>query len=211
MGLLGVAASPMGDQHGRVLVHLNEKYRTTELGGLQRHFQGRIHQDERARLTAINGVEGSSLPHLGTRHPVNLDNQHDLAIKLANQGRLPEAAELFSNAWQGRLKLLGKDHPLTHQSLREFAELKRRQGDREAAKELLGQSQCHGYSQRHPLAGNGTLVTARTHTHICPKVPRSKRLSNYPTPNPGKPPLDKETIRRSFSMSAEIRCSPFLE
>eukprot|EP00930_Biecheleria_cincta_P007265 TRINITY_DN108464_c0_g1_i1.p1 TRINITY_DN108464_c0_g1~~TRINITY_DN108464_c0_g1_i1.p1 ORF type:complete len:228 (+),score=14.12 TRINITY_DN108464_c0_g1_i1:59-685(+) len=188
-----------------------EKLRTSSLGGplgLRRPTQLQI--SEGLRLKTIHGVEGSSRNHLGPLHPVNHDDLHDLGTLYARQGQLVKAAEAYKQAWEGRQATLGADHPMTHQSMREFAEVQRRYGNRETALEILKNNECHGFSQRHPSAGSAVLATAKSHTHICPKVPRAIPGSVYPTPDPAsrygwlEPHLREQLFRRSMSMSGML-------
>ncbi|CAJ1439557.1 unnamed protein product [Effrenium voratum] len=137
----------------------------------------------------------------------HLDELHDLGVNLARQGRLAEAESALHQAWQGRSGRLGADHPMTHNSLRECAELRRRRGDEGTCETLLRQSRCHGLHQRHPEMGNGLLPTTQHHTKVTPKNPRALQHSEFPTRNPGPCRFDEQTLRRSFSMS-EIRKSP---
>eukprot|EP00931_Biecheleriopsis_adriatica_P044817 TRINITY_DN25677_c0_g1_i1.p1 TRINITY_DN25677_c0_g1~~TRINITY_DN25677_c0_g1_i1.p1 ORF type:complete len:220 (+),score=32.94 TRINITY_DN25677_c0_g1_i1:25-684(+) len=176
--------------------------------------QSRLVHLEKAQLRVLHGPEGSSKRHLGGKHPINHDDLHDMAVILASQGRLAEAEAYFGQAWKGRSAKLGENHPMAHQSLRECAEMRRRQGDAQGAKEMLKDNHCHGFHEHHPAGGNDTLATCFSHTQITPKSYRWERGSSYPTPNPGiplvglEPHLKEQHLKRSFSMSAEIRKSP---
>eukprot|EP00440_Ansanella_granifera_P020094 gb/GFBE01021831.1/.p1 GENE.gb/GFBE01021831.1/~~gb/GFBE01021831.1/.p1 ORF type:complete len:200 (+),score=27.65 gb/GFBE01021831.1/:1-600(+) len=173
----------------------------------------RLQQEHQLRRH-IQGPEGTSKPHLGAAHPMHHDRLHELGTELVMQGRLAEAEEAYHAAWEGRKAKLGEDHTLTHQSLRELAEARRRRGDHKGCAELLSSRQCHGFNQRHPTAGNATLAATSSHTHVSPKMYRSQRGALYPTPDPGphlaglEDHLKKQFMKRSFSMSADIRKSP---
>lgn len=113
------------------------------------HVQAR---DQKCRLDGTYGAKKYLFPN----HPEMSDQFADMAKTKAHQGRLAEAAELHSLAWEGRKATLGETHPLTQRSLRELAEVQKRCGLQGAAMEMLHTNGCHGYSTRH-------ITTSRQH------------------------------------------------
>mmetsp|Transcript_40326 Transcript_40326/g.93489 ORF Transcript_40326/g.93489 Transcript_40326/m.93489 type:complete len:218 (+) Transcript_40326:47-700(+) len=184
---------------------LDEKNRRDLPGAKHRSQRARLHQEEDMQIRFMHGALGSAKTVFGSSVLVHIDNLHDYGLNLLRQGRLPEAEQAFHQAWQSRTKRWGPDHPLVHQSLRECAEARRRRGDVAQAEALLQDNLCHGYHQRHPQRGNATLSMSCLHTAVTPKNPRAERASEFPTPDPGPLHFDETFVRRSFSMSAEIR------
>ncbi|CAE7214306.1 ABCG22 [Symbiodinium natans] len=207
-----------------VFGRLDEKNRRDLPGAKKRSQRARIHQDPSLHLDAsldefklqeedmqirfMHGVLGSGKTVFGSSVLVHVDNLHEYGLNLLRQGRLPEAEHAFFKAWESRAARLGADHPMVHQSLRECAEARRRRGKAAEAEAILQDHLCHGYHQRHPHRGNATLSTSCLHTATTPKNPRAERGSDFPTPDPGPWRGDETLVRRSFSMSAEIRRSP---
>merc|ERR1712194_138640 len=105
----------------------------------------------------------------------------------------------------GRQAVLGTNHPQTHCTLRELAEVVRRGGRAEEAESLLQQQRCHGLSCRHPTAGNIVLITSACNTHRTLRHDRSRQGAPYPTRGPTGDlhvgvKEDADTLRRSRSM-----------
>lgn len=104
---------------------------------------------EREVKSSLDGPCGSRR-HLPSNHPDTCDHFAHMGLTMTHQGRLSDAANFLSRAWEGRKVTLGESHPLTLRSLREFAEVQKRCGSPEASQKLLHDNDCHGYHTRSP-------------------------------------------------------------
>lgn len=160
------------------------------LNRLGNHRIAHLERGQRRLLDQPHGVQKS----FGGKHPETLDHLVTLAHMLVPQGRLVEAEQLFTQAWQGRKAKFGENHPMTHRSLRDLAEIKKRLGMKEEAADLLHSQACHGFSTRYQTTTRPHAASLRSTQDIAFNTTRSTlrsagRLSI----------LEKELAGRSFS------------